>query len=598
MRIAKAVGITGLTAGLAAMATLVLAGLGSRLVFAGQVLPGVQAAGMDLGGLSRQEVESALTQTLTYPQTGTILLRDQSSHWIATPSDLGVAIDVAQMTELVLAAGRGGGLVRNLSDQITAWDQGIQLAPVVTFDQRVAVEYLDALAAQIDRPTIEAGLSLNGLEVEARPGQVGRTLDVVATLDILHAAFEELHDAQLELVVDERPPRVLDVSEQAALARKMLSQPLTLTAEGDGPWVIGPETLAGMIRFELGSEGRYELRLDPASLATFLEPLAPELERDPQNARFIFNDDTGQLDLLQEAVIGRTLDLAATLQAIQQATAAGQHEIPLVFLLEPPAVGSEATAAELGISEAVSVVSTYFAGSSPERIRNIATASAAFHGILIAPGETLSMSDVLGDISLDKGYAEALIIYGDRTIKGVGGGVCQVSTTLFRTALYAGFEILERHPHAYRVGYYEQGRGSPGPGFDATVFVPLVDFKFTNDTPYWLLSETYVYGTQLLWKFYSTSDGRQVQVSGGQVSEVIEAPKPLYKENSDLAEGKIEQVDFEADGMDVVFTRTVTLGGQTLHHDTFKTHYLPWQAIFEYGPGTQLPEGAIVEEEA
>jgi len=597
MRIAKAVGSTGLTAGLAAMATLVLAGLGSRLVFAARVLPGVQAAGIDLGGLSRPEVESALTQTLTYPQTGTILLRDQSSHWIARPSDLGVAMDISQMTEQALSAGRGGGVFRNLSEQATAWNQSIQLAPLVSFDQQVAADYLAGLAAQIDRPTIEAGLSLNGLEVEARPGQVGRTLDVLATLDIMHAAFEELHDAQLELVVDEQPPRVLDVSEQAALARKILSQPLTLTAEGDGPWVIGPETLAGMIRFELGSEGGYELRLDPASLATFLEPLAPELERDPQNARFIFNDDTGQLDLLQEAVIGRTLDLAATLQAIQQGTAAGQHEIPLVFLLEPPAVGSEATAAELGITEAVSVVSTYFAGSSPERIRNIATASAAFHGLLIAPGETLSMAEVLGDISLDKGYAEALIIYGDRTIKGVGGGVCQVSTTLFRTALYGGFEILERHPHAYRVGYYEQGRGSPGPGFDATVFVPLVDFKFTNDTPYWLLSETYVYGTQLLWKFYSTSDGRQVQVSPGQVSGVIEAPKPLYKENPDLPEGKIEQVDFEADGMDVVFTRTVTLGGQTLHHDTFKTHYLPWQAIFEYGPGTQLPEGALTEEE-
>jgi vancomycin resistance protein YoaR len=598
MRIAQAVASTGLVAGLAAMATLVLAGLGSRLIFSGQVLPGVQAAGIDLGGLSRQEVASALARTLTYPQTGTILLLDQGSHWIARPSDLGVAIDFSEMTEQALGAGRGGGFFRNFSEQLTAWDQGIQLAPLVAFDQRVAADYLRLLAAQVDRPTVEAGLSLNGLEVEARPGQVGRTLDALATLETLQVAFEQLHDAQLELVVDEQPPRVLDVSEQAALAGRILSQPLILTAEGSGPWVIEPATLAGMIRFELGSGGGYEIRLDPASLAGYLEPLGPELERDPQNARFVFNDDTRQLDLLQEAVIGRTLDLAASVQAIQQGTAASQHEIPLVFLLEPPAVGSEATAADLGISEAVSVVSTYFAGSSPERIRNIATASAAFHGLLIAPGETLSMADVLGDISLDKGYAEALIIYGDRTIKGVGGGVCQVSTTLFRTALYGGFEILERHPHAYRVGYYEQGRGSPGPGFDATVFVPLVDFKFTNDTPYWLLSETYVVGTQLLWKFYSTSDGRQVQVSGAQVSGVIEAPKPLYKENPDLPEGEIEQIDFEADGMDVVFTRTVTLDGQTLHHDTFKTHYLPWQAIFEYGPGTQLPEGVIVEEEA
>ena len=598
IRIAEAVASTGLAAGLAAMATLVLAGLGSRLVFAERVLPGVQAAGLDLGGLSRQEVESALSESLGYPQTGTILLRDQGSHWITNPSDLGVAIDISQMAEQALTAGRGGGIFRNLSQQAIAWNQSIQLAPLVSFDQRVAAGYLASLAAQIDRPTIEAGLSLNGLEVEARPGQVGRTLDVLATLDALQVAFEQLHDAQLELVVDEQPPQVLDVAEQASLARELLSRPLTLTAEDDGPWVIEPEALAGMLRFELVSGGGYAVRLDPASLAGYLEPLAAELERDPQNARFVFNDDTRQLDLLQGAVIGRTLDLAASVQAIHQGTAAGQHEIPLIFLLEPPAVGSEATASDLGISEAVSIVSTYFAGSSPERIRNIATASAAFHGLLIAPGETLSMAEVLGDISLDKGYAEALIIYGDRTIKGVGGGVCQVSTTLFRTALYGGFEILERHPHAYRVGYYEQGRGSPGPGFDATVFVPLVDFKFTNDTPYWLLSETYVYGTQLLWKFYSTSDGRQVQVSGAQVSEIIEAPKPLYKENPDLAEGEIKQVDFEADGMDVVFTRTVTLNGQPLHHDTFKTHYLPWQAIFEYGPGTQLPEGAIVEEEA
>jgi superfamily II DNA/RNA helicase len=93
-------------------------------------------------------------------------------------------------------------------------------------------------------------------------------------------------------------------------------------------------------------------------------------------------------------------------------------------------------------------------------------------------------------------------------------------------------------------------------------------------------------------------DPVQVQVSPPQVSGLVEAPKPLYRENPDLAQGKIERVDFEADGMDVVFTRTVTLNGQTLHHDTFKTHYLPWQEINEYGPGTQPPEGAIVEEEA
>jgi vancomycin resistance protein YoaR len=276
--------------------------------------------------------------------------------------------------------------------------------------------------------------------------------------------------------------------------------------------------------------------------------------------------------------------------------------VPLAFQTRAPAVGDDATAESLGITENVLMASygiqgaaTYFSGSSPERIQNITAAAAEFHGVLVAPGETFSMSNYLGDISLDNGYAEALIIFGNRTVKGVGGGVCQVSTTLFRAVFFGGYPIVERHPHAYRVGYYEQGTGSPGPGMDATVFLPLVDFKFTNDTPYWLLMETYIYGNQLLWKFYSTSDGRTVSWSSDRSNEV-KAPKTLYRENEDLPEGKIVQVDWAAKGLDVVVYRTVQRNGEVLSEDRIKTHYLPWRAIYEYGPGTELPEDANVEE--
>ncbi len=157
---------------------------------------------------------------------------------------------------------------------------------------------------------------------------------------------------------------------------------------------------------------------------------------------------------------------------------------------------------------------SYFYGSSAERIQNIEAAARQYHGVLVAPGETFSMGAHLGDVSLDNGFAEALIIYGGRTIKGVGGGVCQVSTTLFRAVFNAGFPIVERTPHAYRVSYYEQNAsGGVDPrlaGLDATVYFPLVDFKFTNDSPYWILMETYMGSGSLTWKFYSTSDGRSV----------------------------------------------------------------------------------------
>jgi vancomycin resistance protein YoaR len=203
------------------------------------------------------------------------------------------------------------------------------------------------------------------------------------------------------------------------------------------------------------------------------------------------------------------------------------------------------------------------------------------------------MSDILGDISLDNGYAEAPIILDGQTIQGVGGGVCQVSTTLFRTALYAGFPIVERHPHSYRVGYYEQtSSGTHDPrfaGMDATVFVPLVDFKFKNDTQFWLLMETDVNVSRrsLTWSFYSTSDGRDVNVSTPVISNVVDPPDTIYRENPDLPSGVKKQVEYAVAGADVSFNRTVTLNGQVIIDEKYSTHYEPWGAVWEYGPGTE-----------
>ncbi len=581
-------------------AAVILFTLGVRVAYAGRALPGVQVAGLDASGMRPAEIELALGAALTYPQNGTIVLRDGDRQWVARPAEVGVIIDIPEMVRRAVALGRTGGLLSRIADQYEAWYEGARIPPIVIFDQRAAGEYLARIAAEIDRPEVDARLRVEGTEVIVEPGQIGRWLDPVATLESLIPIVSQLHDGNISLVIVETPPRVLDASEQGEIARRFLDAPLSLTAEGMEPLILAPARLAEMIQFRLveGEEGapaRYEVGLEPQQLAALLEPLAPELERQPQNARFIFNDDTRQLDLLQPAVIGRSLNVNASIEAIQEAAGAGRHEAPLVFNLAEPSVGDDATGADLGITENVVAVSTYFAGSSPERMQNIATAAGAFHGLLIAPGETLSMAEVLGDISLDKGYAEALIIFGNRTIKGVGGGVCQVSTTLYRAAFFGGYPIVERHSHAYRVLYYEQGPNSPGPGMDATVFVPLVDFKFTNDTPYWLLLETYIYGTQLLWKFYSTSDGRTVQWNSSGATNVVEAPEPLYRENPDLPEGEIDQVDFEADGMDIVVTRTVVRDGQVIYDDIFKTHYLPWRAIYEYGPGTELPKDAKTE---
>jgi vancomycin resistance protein YoaR len=343
-----------------------------------------------------------------------------------------------------------------------------------------------------------------------------------------------------------------------------------------------------------GTSAAYQVSVNQQAMSNYLSSLAPVVHTEPVNARFIFNDDTRQLDLLQPMVVGQDLNIPASLEAINTALGAGNHTVTLVLDAVDPLVRDDATAESLGITELVSMETSYFYGSDPGRVQNITLASQAYHGLLVAPGETFSMASYLTDISLENGYAEAPIIYGNETIQGVGGGVCQVSTTLFRTAFYGGFPIVERHAHAYRVGYYEQSaNGSRNPnlaGLDATVYFPFVDLKFVNDTPYWLLMETYVYGYSLTWKFYSTSDGRTVEWNTTGITNVVAPPEPIYRENPDLLTGTIKQVDWPVEGATVIVNRTVYKNGTVYFTDTFRTDYVPWGAIFEYGPGTEIPQ--------
>jgi vancomycin resistance protein YoaR len=580
--------------------------LGFNMYYSGKIFPGVSAAGVDLSGLTAEEAATRLTSRLTYPQTGRIVLQDGSKMWIATPQETGLFLSPEATAQQALEWGRRGGPAARLTEQFRAWFSGALMPPLLIFDERQGQAYLEDLAAEINLPTVEASLQVNGLEVIVQPGQVGRTLDVPTSLQALRAQVETLKDGIVSLAVLETTPTILDASQQAEVARTILQAPLTLRVPGageggPGPWVFQPEELAGMLSIERVSlpEGdQYQVGLETAQVRALLETIAPDLAQTPDNARFIFNDDTRQLEVIQPAVIGRQLMVEETLQKINEALRSGEHNIGLEFDYMEPLVGDDATAESLGITDLVSEHTSFFYGSSGSRIQNISTASSRFHGVLVPPGGTFSMAEVLGDVSLDNGYAEALIIYGDRTIKGVGGGVCQVSTTLFRTVFFGGFPIVERHPHAYRVSYYEQrADGSVNPnlaGLDATVFVPYVDFKFTNDTQNWLLMETYVNpaARTLTWKFYSTSDGRTVDWETTGPTHVEEPPEPVYNENPELAKGTIKQVDWEAEGADITVNRTVYRDGQVYLSDTIYTHYMPWRAIYEYGPGTKLPKDA------
>ena len=580
------------------LAVLVAFTLGYQLMYAGRIFPGVTVAGVDLSGLTPSDAALKLNQTLSYPITGKILFRDGEKAWVATPAELGMVFDPSSSAVTAYRLGRSGGLLDALSSQIRAGGYGVNVAPVILFDQRVAFQYLSQISTQINQPVIEASLSLNGTEIVTQLGQVGRELKIDATLIYLGAQLQTFSDGEVPLVVQEVQPQILDVSAQADMARQVLSQPLTLTipnasADDPGPYVYPVEVLANMLGVQRDGN-TIQVTLNPAGLRDLLVPVKTQVDRAPSNAKFIFNDTTLLLDIVENSRTGRALNVDASIQAVNDALLRGEHTAALVINETQPQVPDTATGQELGITELVYAETTYFYGSSAERKQNIEAAAARFQSVLVAPGETFSMGATMGDVSLENGFAEALIIYGGRTIKGVGGGVCQVSTTLFRAVLNAGYPIVERYSHAYRVSYYERTvSGAVDPklaGMDATVYFPLVDFKFVNDTPYWIQMETYMGSDSLTWKLYSTKDGRTVSLQTTGPQNIVQAPPTLFEVNPELGKGVVKQVDWAANGSDVTVTRTVYKNGAVYFTDTFDTHYQPWQAVCQYGPGTQDPE--------
>ena len=578
------------------------------MVYAGRILPGVHVLNHDIGGMTTEKALTLLNQGIDYPQSAKITLQYQASSWEVKPSQLGITFNAAETVHQAYLVGRTGPIDRWLGDWLTAFNGMRQVPPVMNFDQELGRLFLSNLATQIDQPTLEASLEVQGAEIISQHGQIGVQVNIPATLNLITSTLQTMQDGDTPIITTESTPKIMDASQYAQQARALLNTPLILTVPTDprserSSWEIPVDDLANMLVFEVIQQGEtlaYQIKLNEGLLRDILTDISTQVNLTVENPRFIFNDETRQLDFLQAGLPGRTLKIDQSIATIQEQINQANHTIALDLDVTSPEVSDSATAAELGITELVHAETSYFYGSSLPRVQNIQVSAARFHGLLVPPGATFSMVEAMGEISLDTGYTEALIIFNGRTIEGIGGGVCQVSTTLFRTAFNSGFPIIERTPHAYRVSFCEKIAGNRiDPrlaGMDATVFAPLVDLQFINDTPFWLLMETYVspQNSTITWKFYSTSDGRSVEMQTTGPINLVDPPKPIYKLNPELSTGKIKQVDWEAQGADVVVSRSVYRQGTLLFQDRFETHYEPWRAVYEYGPNTQgIPEQEI-----
>lgn len=561
---------------------------------ADRIYPGVRVWDLPVGGMRLAEATAALEEHFAMLRQPVFILRGPGRSWGVRPVDLGVRLAAEATARAAFRVGRGPG--EGLLAHLWLLLAGRTLSPILSFDEATARLYLMTLAEEIDRPPVDATLTFEGLTPVASPARPGQRLDMEATLAAVREALPGLGQGGVELVVQELPPQVADAESARAQAASILAGPLTLVLpnprEGDpGPWYLSPEELAGMLSSFVNGE-ELHVTLDVERLRAYLqERVAPELAVEPVDARFHFDEATGKLVPIASSVEGRALDVEASTQNILAAVEAGHHAAPLVLRSVPPRYPDTATAEELGIRELVAEGDSYFIGSPSGRDHNIRLAASKFDGLVIGPGETFSFNHYLGEVSAEAGYDEAYITAGEQLAVEVGGGICQVSTTAFRAALWGGYPIVERWFHHHRVGYYEL-RGY-GPGFDATVYSPLVDFKFTNDRETALLIETEIEEAthRLIFRFYSTDDGRRVEVEGPVVTDETTPGPPIYQLDESLSPGTVVEWQAAQNGLTATVERWVyNAEGRLLYHNIFVSRYAPRRAAYHYGPGYQPPE--------
>ena len=553
------------------------------LAFEGRVYPRVSVCQVPLLGKNQKEVRLLLAKLLENQTPSKINLVYQKQNF---PLDLSsLQYEPTITAQKALRTGRGKLPWDYLKQLALTTYQGKDLAFDFQIDQDKLENQTTAIADKLYLPTVKPEIRITidhnqKKTIAVEEGKNGQEVDLKQlkeTLSQVLACPQKEITLPLPLTITTPTVSPEMVATTQKRATSLLNKEIKLKL-ADQTWTVKDEEIISFLSFTAG--------FDQSKLSEFAKNLAKAVNRLPEDAAFRFENN--RVTLFRPSKEGLTLKeedfvekFATTLQTLEEKETSQEMTLPVSKTAAKIATGDVNS---LGIKELLGQGSSLFYGSISERIHNINLASLKISGSLVAPSEEFSFNRTLGDVSADTGFKQAYIIKEGRTILGDGGGVCQVSTTLFRAALKAGLPITERQAHAYRVHYYEDDLG---PGFDATVFDPNADLKFKNNTSAHILiqREINIKTKKLIFEIYGTSDSRQVEISKARVWDKVPPPPDLYQDDPTLPAGTIKQVDWKAWGAKASFDYKVTRNGEILEKKTFYSYYKPWQAVYLRGTG-------------
>jgi len=507
-------------AALAGGVLLVASAFAVGMAFAGsthRLASGVRIAGIDVGGLKPADAERLLQHHYAAFAKRPLVLTAGTRKFEANAGPLGIVPDWQAAIAEAGKQGDGFGPIRGFRRLYVRFAGADVPATAAAYKPALNL-FLARIAHEVDLPHQEAALRRSGLRVVVVPAHAGRVLDRPEAARRILAAFASFGTDPVALPFRIDRPRVTTVAMQhvAAQARVALSAPVRL-ALGKTRYVLSPWRIASILGFP--KAGARALAIAGPGADTYLARLQKTVDTEARDARFEVLAG-GKIHIVP-SVDARELDARATAKNILKAVLEkkpAKRLAPIVVSAQPPKRTTK-DAQAMGITGVVSSYTTIYGGIA-NRIHNVQLVAHLIDDHLIAPGAEFSFNRTTGERDASKGFLEAPVIINGELQTGLGGGVCQVSTTVFNAAYEAGLEITARTNHALYISHYPQGR-------DATVDYPDVDLRFVNDTNHWLLLRTFVSSDSLTVNLYGTPVDRKVETETSPL--VVTGAAPLRR---------------------------------------------------------------------
>lgn len=490
----------GVVIALCVLAILIDAG-----VYYNKIHAGVSISGHSMGGLTRDEAVAEVTKLVDGSQSDRILLTSPKKNWPVMPDVAGTQVDAAGTVAAAMDVSRSGNFITSIGHRFRLFFHHVDVPIKGTVDSAKMDALIASVAKVLDVPAVNAGLTIKDGKITVIEDKPGTVVDRDKLRQQLKALLFSFHATELPVPMKVDTPAVVAQDTQKAVdeAKTMISADVVLQGDSQS-WTLTPDQIVSFMDVTDTTDGGVSTLvpvISAAKMKDFLDSITPDVATKPTDATFKVNGDSVSV---VPSVDGTALDPEKTADAIATAALQTVDRTAQVQLTTSPADLTTEEAQSMGIVEKISSYTTPEYVGTSNRQHNVRITTEYASNVILAPGEEYNFDKQIGPRTAARGYLTAPGIVGPGKLEDVfGGGICQVSTTLFNAVFFAGLKVTERHNHSLYISHYPQGR-------DATVSAGGPNLRWVNDTDNYILVMGTSNGIKTTFTLYGTNPHRKV----------------------------------------------------------------------------------------